>query len=53
MKYSDGRIYTGSWDDNSKNGEGEMIYPDGTIYRGNFINNLRHGRGILIKYEYE
>ena len=39
MKYRDGRIYTviyicqGSWDDNSKNGEGEMIYPDGTIYR--------------------
>jgi hypothetical protein len=34
--WNDGQHYTGSWQDNRKNGYGKCVYPDGTIDQGIF-----------------
>jgi len=37
------------WNDNKRNGWGEMTYTNGGVYEGNWKNGKRHGKG---KYTY-
>ena len=47
--WSDGRIYTGEFVDDLKEGEGTLEWPDGRKYVGSWIKNKQHGQGIYIK----
>ena len=45
MKYGDGRIYEGYWDQNCYS-KGYIKHVDGQEYNGQFINNKPHGFGV-------
>lgn len=36
LKYKNGKIYKGQFNNNEPNGEGKMIYQDGTTLKGFF-----------------
>jgi hypothetical protein len=39
MKFRNGDIYTGSWENNMINGEGTMVYSNGEKYHGLWVND--------------
>ena len=43
MKYYDGAVYTGQWENDNPNGRGTMVEPDGQIFKGIFKD------GVFIK----
>lgn len=47
LKYTDGRIYEGSFCQGRIIGRGKLRYPDGQIYVGDFYNDVPEGTGIL------
>ena len=47
MTYSDGNIYDGEWNDNSRHGQGKMTYPSGEIYIGAWKDNKKNGNGKM------
>ena len=55
MKYNNGNIYNGYWNNDLKEGEGIMKYNNGNIYNGYFKNDLKEGEGLfcLNKDDYE
>ena len=44
----DGSKYKGEWEDNKRQGRGDLISPDGAKYSGNWLNDLPHGFGERI-----
>jgi len=48
MKFRNGDIYTGSWDNNMMNGDGTMVYSNGEKYHGTWVNDQRNGLGVHI-----
>ena len=42
MKYSNGNIYEGEWQQGQRHGQGKMTYCDGSTYSGNWRNGKRH-----------
>ena len=45
MKYKNGSVYSGFWDQNKKNGRGMIKEQDGKEYAGDWVNDLPHGKG--------
>lgn len=39
--------YDGQWENDVKNGAGEMTLFSGMKYKGNYENNKKHGKGWL------
>jgi hypothetical protein len=46
MKYADGRVYQGHWNNGSWHGHGKTSYPNGDTYEGDYEDDQRHGIGI-------
>ena len=46
--YKDGRVYTGKFKNNKRNGYGKLVRPDGTLFIGNYKNDVQEGMGINI-----
>ena len=42
-----GATYNGAFDDDKRNGYGEMMYADGSTYKGNWLNDKRT-RGTFV-----
>ena len=36
MKYQNGRVYEGEWENDTRHGRGFELYPNGNIYLGEF-----------------
>ena len=48
MTYSNGDVYTGSWENHTPRGKGTMIFCGGThSYSGSFDEGVFHGKGKL------
>lgn len=45
MKYSEGDVYEGEWNDDMMEGVGTMVYADGDKFTGSFIQGNFHGVG--------
>ena len=45
LKYADGRIYDGEWDEFQHNGMGTMTWADGKKYTGQWVNGKMNGLG--------
>ena len=45
MKYANGDIYEGNWENNTKSGQGKMTYKNGDIYEGEW----KDGKKLMIK----
>ena len=43
--FSDGRVYTGAYRDNKRNGTGHMSWADGASYQGEWLDGQRSGQG--------
>lgn len=43
--WPDGRIYSGNFQNDQRNGFGVYEWGDGRVYKGFFENGLQHGRG--------
>jgi hypothetical protein len=48
MRWNDGNIYYGNWDNGVISGNGVMKWKNGNSYNGGWINGMRHGFGIMI-----
>ena len=48
-KYSDGKVYVGSWKNDKKHGQGKYIVSESCMYEGAYVEDMRQGRG---KYVY-
>jgi hypothetical protein len=46
MKYSDGRIYDGEWQNGRWHGVGQATFSNGDTYDGMYYEDQRHGQGI-------
>nr|CAB3263906.1 MORN repeat-containing protein 2-like [Phallusia mammillata] len=44
-KTSSGVVYTGYWENDKMNGNGELVYPTGASYKGEFCDNYYDGSG--------
>lgn len=40
-------MYKGQYENDSRNGRGEMYWTDGSFYRGEWQNGIQHGRGEI------
>lgn len=49
MKYKNGNIYNGDWENGIKTGQGIMKYSK-AIYEGEWKNNLHEGKGKVIYF---
>jgi hypothetical protein len=47
MRYLDGSVHTGEWDQGDIHGKGTMRYSDGSHYTGQWQRGLYHGPGTL------
>ena len=47
-KWLDGRIYTGNYLNDKKDGFGVYKWADGRAYLGNWKNGKQHGEGYMI-----
>lgn len=48
-QWHDNRVYTGEYQNDMKNGYGELYNPDGTLsYRGEWKNDYPNGKGTTI-----
>ena len=45
MFYSDGRVYSGEWDQGTWHGEGRAVFANGDIFEGTYHHDQRHGPG--------
>ncbi|KAL9185693.1 hypothetical protein ACHAXT_003470 [Thalassiosira profunda] len=45
MKYKNGRIYDGDWENGERHGEGTMKYASGGVFKGEWLNDKCHGQG--------
>ncbi|CDW80329.1 UNKNOWN [Stylonychia lemnae] len=45
MKYSNGRLYEGEWENDQRHGRGYERYPNSNIYQGEFQYGKAHGKG--------
>eukprot|EP00934_Nitzschia_sp_Nitz4_P006080 Nitzschia sp. Nitz4//scaffold64_size103689//87156//88160//NITZ4_004448-RA/size103689-processed-gene-0.90-mRNA-1//1//CDS//3329556166//6070//frame0 len=45
MKYTDGRIYAGSWNHGEWHGQGKATFSNGDTYEGQYHKDQRHGKG--------
>jgi curved DNA-binding protein CbpA len=48
MKYIDGDIYEGNFENGYRSGQGKMMYRNGNTYEGNFKDNLPNGSGKMM-----
>lgn len=48
MRFANGEIYKGMWENNKFNGVGRYFYQDGSVFHGTFRDNMRDGSGIMI-----
>ena len=39
MNYAKGDIYDGQWEEDKKNGRGELHYSNGDYYEGEFVDD--------------
>ena len=46
MKWPDGTIYEGLWDNNLYNGRGKLYHASGDLYEGEFVDDMAQGFGI-------
>lgn len=46
MRYTNGAVYTGQWQNSQRHGKGTMTYADGSRYEGNWKEHDFHGYGI-------
>eukprot|EP00112_Aurelia_sp_Birch-Aquarium-sp1_P016073 Seg361.2 transcript_id=Seg361.2/GoldUCD/mRNA.D3Y31 product="Ankyrin repeat and MYND domain-containing protein 1" protein_id=Seg361.2/GoldUCD/D3Y31 len=44
--WSDGSVFSGSFQNGHRHGRGEATWPNGEVYSGDFVNDKREGRGI-------
>ena len=49
MKWPDGTLYNGDFENNEIHGFGTYVWGDLRTYEGNWVDGLMHGRGIYIK----
>ena len=47
MRYNNGDVYDGYWDETEKNGQGIMRYNNGTIYEGSWEDGKPNGEGTM------
>ena len=45
MYYSDGRIFSGEWEQGTWHGEGRAVFSNGDIFEGTYHHDQRHGPG--------
>eukprot|EP01034_Spumella_vulgaris_P040057 gene40057-49533_t len=45
MRYFNGDVYEGKWDNNERKGEGVLTYADGSSYSGAWFGDVQHGKG--------
>lgn len=46
MKWPDGTVYEGLWDNNLYNGRGKLYHASGDLYEGEFVDDMAQGFGI-------
>mmetsp|Transcript_19565 Transcript_19565/g.40343 ORF Transcript_19565/g.40343 Transcript_19565/m.40343 type:complete len:264 (-) Transcript_19565:248-1039(-) len=46
MNYSDGRVYSGEWENGRWHGRGKTTYPNGDSYEGDYRDDQRDGKGV-------
>ena len=46
MIFANGNTYTGSWDNDKRDGYGKMSFPNGAQSVGTFKENKKHGEFI-------
>lgn len=49
--WGDGRIYVGSYKNDTKDGYGEFYWPDGRSFKGNWKNGKQNGEGIMYEQD--
>ena len=42
-----GNYYEGNYENDERNGKGEMFWMDGSYYKGDWVNGVQHGRGTM------
>ena len=47
MHYDDGDIYDGDWNEDTREGYGEMVFAGGLKYKGQFKCDALNGKGVL------
>lgn len=45
MKYQNGRLFEGEWENDQRHGRGYERYPNANIYQGEFQYGKAHGKG--------
>jgi len=46
MRWPDGTVYEGLWDNNLYNGRGKLYHASGDLYEGEFVDDMAQGFGI-------
>jgi len=46
MRYRNGRVFEGDWDDDVRHGRGFEKYVNGNTYQGEYQYGKAHGKGI-------
>lgn len=46
MKWPDGTVYEGLWENNLYNGRGKLYHASGDLYEGEFVDDMAQGFGI-------
>lgn len=46
--WSDGRVYSGHFENGKETGFGTLTHPDGVKYRGQFKGGAKEGYGIML-----
>lgn len=39
MRWEDGSMYSGQWQNNCSHGKGKLTYSNGSVYEGDFVLN--------------
>ena len=47
MRWADGSVYQGFWNNNMYNGRGKINHINGTVYEGLFKDDQAHGFGVF------
>ena len=48
MSWLDGSEYRGAWENDKRNGQGNMTGPDGRVYEGSWLDGMQDGFGVMI-----
>jgi len=46
QRWSDGTVYTGTWNAGAAHGRGKLVKSDGSGYEGNWLEGRKHGSGF-------